>query len=108
MLLQIYTDLMFMKQALVYVLKDTSETDRLIEQSITALTNRCCIVNVDMDTNDTNTNDTNSNTTNSGFMVDNDMSMVHLLDDCGNNKHFGRSIGDGLQILNKTCVLFQR
>lgn len=99
MLMQMVTDLMFMKQALVYVLKETNETDRLIDQCMTALTSRCCIVNTDPDA---------SNSSKTSYMSDNDMSMVHLIEDCTSNKNMSRTISDGLLILNRVCVLFQR
>lgn len=81
-LLQLFTDLSFMKQSLIYLLKDTNETDRLLDQCFTALSSRCC---------GSSTNE-----------------LLESLDAIATGTHLQRAIGEAILSLSKRCLAFQR
>ena len=116
MLLQLYTDLMFIKQAYMYILKDTSEIDRLIDQNVTAISNRCCVVTkLNDDDSDVNSSSSMSAAEEGYGIANEDYSMIQLLENYtmnNNNNHnikiLNRCIGDAMYNLSKKCVLFHR
>jgi hypothetical protein len=86
-MLQLQVDLLFLKQACMYLLKDTAETDRLVEQCLSVLTNRCC----------THTH-----------AAEEDYSMVNMLENVNGNTELNRAVSDAIFRLSKKCVIVSR
>jgi len=86
-MLQLQVDLLFLKQAYMYLLKDTGETDRLVDQCISVLTGRCC----------THTH-----------AAEEDYSMVNMVENVNGNSELSRAVTDAVFRLSKKCALISR
>lgn len=83
-MLQLQVDLLFFKQACTYLLKDVSETDRLTENCLTILINRCCT---------------------RALTSEEDLSMVNKLDNVNGLNEINRAVTDAMFKISKTSLI---